>query len=201
VAQNLALINQTFAPSFTAAQGSALTCPTNSSPATASGALTLTQYSWAGWFRASTTPGNTTQEFFHADTTKGLFGFDWGNQSNPTFGSQAAFHMLSNGNFVNARIPDTLSANTWYWVGATYNGSQLRIFLNGQFRATAAATSMASIGGAPNLCPIWASGTGNVDELKIWNAPLTDAQMLTEYQSYGGQQPARRVTHRRAPGG
>jgi hypothetical protein len=200
VAQNLAF-SATNPPGWTpsvAGQGSALNCPLNTAGASAATALTVTTaYSWAGWVWASTTPGSLGQEVFGG--APGLFGFSWGHNTPGTF-AQAAYHHMANDVYMPAKIQTPLQANTWYWVGAVWTGSELRVFLNGARSATTSnVTSLASNSGPPVVCPFWQTGSGKVDELKIWNTALTDLQMQAEYTSYTVQQQVRHIRHRRGP--
>jgi len=82
-----------------------------------------------------------------------------------------------------------LSENTWYHVAATYNGSTMKLFLNGTEVGSTAKTGAlttnaaaeAYIGGNPpgNDRP-W---KGEIDEVRIWNTARTQAQLQANRNS------------------
>lgn len=76
---------------------------------------------------------------------------------------------------------NTLSLNTWQHVAATYNGSKVRLFVNGV--KVDSASSSGNIGNAVNNCVIggWYSTgrnfPGKIDEVRIWNIARTPSQI------------------------
>lgn len=80
----------------------------------------------------------------------------------------------------------TLSNNTWYHVAVTYNGSLLRLYINGNVEASLTVNRPAqsgsiqpvSIGSALNSTNV-ASGffQGKIDEVRIWNIARTQASI------------------------
>lgn len=77
-----------------------------------------------------------------------------------------------------------LSANSWYHVAATYDGSNMRIFLNGaQIASTPKTGSLTTnpavqawIGDNPPTNGV-RSWKGEIDEVRIWNTARTQAQI------------------------
>jgi hypothetical protein len=92
------------------------------------------------------------------------------------------YFQVSNGNGVTTA--DTYSANQWYHVVATWNGSTIKIFLNGKEAAsinnaagvpddTGTLTSIGAWLGDGNR---WFNGT--IDEVRILNKTLTQEEIL-----------------------
>ena len=77
--------------------------------------------------------------------------------------------------------PAALPVNTWTHVAATYDGSQLRLYLNGALVASTAVTGSYQVNGNP----LWIGGNavygehfqGKLDELRIYNRALTQAEI------------------------
>jgi predicted phage tail protein len=82
------------------------------------------------------------------------------------------------------RAASGISLNTWTHVAATYDGTAIRIFVNGvqsaQLAATGAiATSTAALKIGGNA--IWGEYfAGQIDEVRVYNKALTAAQLLTD---------------------
>ena len=81
--------------------------------------------------------------------------------------------------------------NTWYHVVGTYDGILLRIYINGTLENTLPAswplitsTSPLSIGKRSNLNDRYFNG--NIDEVAIWNRPLSSQEIQVLYNSGNG---------------
>ena len=76
---------------------------------------------------------------------------------------------------------NTLSLNVWQHVAATYNGSKVRLYVNGNKVDSASYTG--NIGNAVNNCFIggyYSTGRnfpGKIDEVRIWNVARTGSQI------------------------
>jgi hypothetical protein len=79
--------------------------------------------------------------------------------------------------------PSTLFNNTWYHLAATYDGSMVRVYLNGSLTAfTGAAGVVAYDADAPvtlgnihgNAMPYY----GNIDDVRIYDVALTQAEVV-----------------------
>lgn len=137
----------------------------------------ITNYSWAMWLRGTGAPGNTTEQPFIHGTTAVNFGFSW---SHPNAGAnQAALHTLSDGTIIRARIPQALSAGTWYRLVATYDGSNLRMYLNGALQATTIASSMRT--SPTGVILIGNNMNGDIDDVKIYNYALTENEIAADF--------------------
>lgn len=82
----------------------------------------------------------------------------------------------------------TLSNDTWYHVAVTYDGTNIRFYLNGSLESTSART-LATTATETNIGR--SSGgseffLGLIDELGIWDKMLTNAEVLELYNSGTG---------------
>jgi len=80
-----------------------------------------------------------------------------------------------------------LSAENWYFVTSTWNGTQMSVYLNGVLESTQPAvgilngTSDVNIGRDANSGGVYFDGT--IDELRIWNRSLTASEVAQHYVS------------------
>ncbi|WP_211370402.1 LamG domain-containing protein, partial [Nonomuraea turkmeniaca] len=101
-----------------------------------------------------------------------------------------AFIFTSSG--ANAQAVSDLPVNTWSHVAATYDGSTLRMFVNGTQVATNPTVGSLRTGTSP-LRIGGNSGSGEyfsglIDEVRIYNKALTAAQITTDMNTPVGQQ-------------
>lgn len=85
----------------------------------------------------------------------------------------------------------TPQANTWYYVVGTYDGSYLRIYINGKLDNTIAQTG--SIGTGTGTFKIGTNISdlywpGKIDEVKIYGSALTAEEIKTDYNRSASQQ-------------
>ncbi|HEY2951509.1 MAG TPA: LamG-like jellyroll fold domain-containing protein [Verrucomicrobiae bacterium] len=79
----------------------------------------------------------------------------------------------------------TLAANTWYHVAGVWDGTALRIYLNGVLDTTALPTTRNPKAGTTPL-KIGERGNGGtpfnglIDDVRLWNLARTDAQILAD---------------------
>ena len=92
--------------------------------------------------------------------------------------------MIAGGSYAHAYGTDPLPANSWSYLAETYDGSTLRLYVNGtQVAATAHTGSIASstnplqIGGDSIYGQYFA---GLIDEVRVYNVALTAAQIQTD---------------------
>lgn len=73
-----------------------------------------------------------------------------------------------------------LNANTWYHVAATYDGSAMKIYINGVLDATKSQTGSVNSNGAFNVGYLYNTSrnfNGKVDEVRIWKRALSQTEI------------------------
>ncbi|MCC2545398.1 PKD domain-containing protein [Hymenobacter sp. BT175] len=74
----------------------------------------------------------------------------------------------------------SLSANTWYHVAATYDGSAMKLYVNGQLDATLSVSGNAAASGVFTFGRNYDGNrmlSGSLDELRVWTRALTTAEI------------------------
>lgn len=86
----------------------------------------------------------------------------------------------------------TLSTATWYFVVLTFDGTNIRLYLNASLDATSANTSANIVDGSGAIGrAFWASGNyfdGLVDEIGLWSRALSGSEITQLYNSGTGLQ-------------
>jgi hypothetical protein len=171
-------------------------------PSTADSVFNNPQYTWMGWLRSDTDPSNT---LFQAPIANGqtnvgtdAWGLWWSSQDAAGTTVQTIFHTDSGGAH-RFKIPVALVAHTWYHLAATYDGTTVQVYLNGQSQGSFAAGTPVAPSGSFQVCgryfpTPWA---GDLDEWQILDHPLSAAQILTDYQR--GAATNRRRAHKLMP--
>jgi hypothetical protein len=95
------------------------------------------QYSYSFWFRPNV---NDSTEAHFEGNVEGVLGFSWA--SSNTIWNKACYQQLNDNSYVQAKIGSTMSANTWHHVVGSWDGSNLRAYLNGSLEATTATASL-----------------------------------------------------------
>jgi hypothetical protein len=111
------------------------------------------------------------------------------NHMTPTF-TKSMIHRDGSGNYTQAQIASTPSANTWHSIAGLFDGSNERIYLNGALEGVgaSAATSAASqcyigvmaqmtFAGALEVSSNFA--IGQVAEFAVWNVNLTADEIVS----------------------
>ncbi|SFN63911.1 Por secretion system C-terminal sorting domain-containing protein [Chryseobacterium oleae] len=73
-----------------------------------------------------------------------------------------------------------LNANTWYHVAATYDGSAMKIYINGVLDASRSQTGSITSNGAFNVGYAYDSSRnfqGKIDEFRVWKRALTQTEI------------------------
>jgi len=89
---------------------------------------------------------------------------------------------ISDGGFSDILFPHQVKVDQWYHLAGTYDGSTLSFYVNGNLVGTANygmaqnTTDPFTIGGWFNDLDM--SFHGEIDEVRLWNTPLTQAQIL-----------------------
>lgn len=105
--------------------------------------LSSSAYAYSFWFKSSYSPNDSID---HDPVISGPAGFCWA--STNTLYSNSAYHKLNDGSYVTSSINTTLSANTWYHLAVSWDGSNLKSYLNGNYESGNTATSWS---GAANI--------------------------------------------------
>lgn len=141
---------------------------------TTSAGIPSSVYSYSFWIKSSHGAGNSTDYFSDPDGVdpEGVAGFIWAS-SNALF-HKSAYHKLSSGEYVTTPIASSLSANTWYHIGTSWNGNQLDVYLNGT-RESGNGLAATWAGGSNILLShpgTFPNGTVIMDDLRIYNKSL-----------------------------
>jgi hypothetical protein len=106
------------------------------------------------------------------------------------------FYLITGANVENIALStSTLSANNWYHVVATYDGSNMRIYINGALDKTQAVTGAIDYTGSDQLFRVGLSHanslpfSGQIDEIGVWPRALTAIEILDLYNGGDGNQP------------
>ncbi|UHO38091.1 T9SS type A sorting domain-containing protein [Chryseobacterium capnotolerans] len=73
-----------------------------------------------------------------------------------------------------------LNANTWYHVAATYDGSTMKLYINGTLDASKAQTGNVNSNGAFNVGYLYNTSrnfNGKIDEVRVWKKALTQTEI------------------------
>jgi hypothetical protein len=170
-----------FGAGYTSAPG--LVCTAPPGLAQMQGNFTAPQYTRLGWFLGTQVPNTTSDQLPLTNGGAGgdLWGLHW------SLGcpgcNQAVFQQDATGKWWNVQIPGPLKADRWYWIGATYDGTLLRAWLNGHPVAAMAVPSLKTSAGTFTLCgaPWGAPFLGSVDEVKVFPRALSSDEMTQEY--------------------
>jgi hypothetical protein len=185
-------LNLTISPGPTFQPGmvgnTSLGCAGDAGNASSTGAFANPNYTWMMWVQSPSAPTTTSvSQPIQNGNGPDIWGFAWSHTVASVM--QAAFHETNSGTYVTAQLTTPLQANLNYHIATTYDGSNLKIYLNGALQTT---TSVGSVGTPSQnfyLCglPGVSQFAGLIDEVKIWNRALSAAEVLTEYTP-----PARR---------
>jgi hypothetical protein len=160
-----------------------LGCNADAGLAQSTGAFPNPNYTWMFWVKMPVAPETTNNsQPIRNGNGPDTWSFAWSHTEAAL--RQAASHQLSTGSWVSAQIPGTLEANRAYHIAGTYDGSNLKVYLNGVLQATQLVGSIGTPANNFYVCgrPGYSEFSGLVDEVKVWNRPLTAAEIAAEYQ-------------------
>ena len=158
---------------------------------TSSSSLQLTQFTLATWFKTTKDYGSNAYI-----VTKGGFGSEaTGNNNNYGIWMtnsetiRAGFETKSGVDYI-VGSPTSYSDGIWHYSVATYDGSSLRLYLDGTqvaSRSTSGAmpdnTSTKSIRVGANSFSANGFFTGSADEVRVWNRALSASDIAAQYDS------------------
>jgi hypothetical protein len=137
------------------------------------GSIPNNAYTYALWTKINFGSEDT---ILNEPEINGSAGFVWA--SGNTLFHRSAFHKLSSGNYVTTQLNSTLSANTWYHIAATYDGTNLSLYLNGIYESGNTAASWASSTNIILTNPGLKDNTvANTDELKVYDKALLASEI------------------------
>lgn len=144
--------------------------------------LLTTGYSWSLWVNSAIDPDDAPA-YSTVNPTSDVLGMNW--SSGNTTWRKTAFHQKSNGDFVHAQLTTNINANTWYHIAGTWDGSNLKVYLNGSLEATTAVTTIKAQSGNLNLSSPGSESdsTTSLDHFQLLDRALTDIEVLTLYNS------------------
>lgn len=115
-----------------------------------------------------------------------LSGINFGIVVNLSAGTCAVSTLYDNGSLINTPQVE-LTLNAWTHVAGTYDGSNLRLYLNGALSQTLASTTASASGGVATDIGIRNSPgdsfIGSIDEVAIYNTALSASRLLAHYNA------------------
>jgi hypothetical protein len=180
-------------------RGQSLSCPGSGFEITVANSLNnldFTKFSIETWCYSNTDYSQNAEavKIFDHQSVPGSGGLTDGYTIHVDPNGQIVFAIgSSDGSFwPAARSSTLLKGQTWYYITCTYDSSALRIYLNGTLDATYSyqGTYIRSVYDARIACQRRLDGTvryldnGKIDELKIYDYPLSADTVLAHYRSY-----------------
>lgn len=147
----------------------------------------ITAFSVECWFKVASTANLANAPVFigNDDPQHNLVGFNFG--ANPHGTDGLFFNVAVNGVWKQATSSTVFSANTWYHIAATYDGSTLRIYTNGVQTGSLAASGIMTVSNNPVLIGAMIGPTsylnGFLDEPVIYNSLLSASRVLAHYNA------------------
>src|SRR6185503_16526973 len=113
--------------------------------------------------------------------------------SNHTGGLRPAAGGTLGGSLRWVSAPSAIAINTWTYLAQTYDGTMLRLYVNGTQVATLAATGLIET----NTSPLWIGGNspygeyfqGRIDNVRIYNRALSAAELQSDMNTAVGSAP------------
>lgn len=153
------------------------------------GTLTYpTTYTYAFFYKASAAPNTTDTKipFGMVSDEVGAYNGDvhtcfiWSFPDSTVY--KAAIHRVGGGADYRCQISGTPANGVWIHIAVVFNGTQLKVYLNGALNNTVSATTNAPPTHSPRLTVLSYDGTVGYDDsyiaqLTVWNTVLTDAQI------------------------
>ncbi|RPI17460.1 MAG: LamG domain-containing protein [Ignavibacteriae bacterium] len=95
---------------------------------------------------------------------------------------------FSNSTQTTISVNTSFQVNQWYHVAATYNGSEMKVYWNGQLNNTVAAAGSINNNNENLLFGTGSSGyyhNGNLDDIRLFNMALSDSDIQLLYHEGG----------------
>jgi hypothetical protein len=140
----------------------------------------------AAWVNNSAFPANSDQRIISKATGSAEQAHYWMLSQTNVGGAQRLRFRLKTGSVTTTLVASTgdLQPNTWYHVAATYDGSTMRLYLNGvQVGSTSKTGTIATNATVPVSIGRNPEGsnylTGTIDDVRIYNRALSSADLAT----------------------
>jgi hypothetical protein len=145
-----------------------------------------TTLSISGWIFVNNTGVSTILDKTRGASSGSAYLFDYGGRVNVN-AQKLEFAMYNGSTWTTAYSTNTLAFNAWHHVAVTYDLANIKIYVNGKLDSTTAATTAIAYNGTQNLfIGKYRSVNdsffkGKIDELKLFNFPLTADQVRADY--------------------
>jgi len=152
--------------------------------------LNLDNFTVAFWMNANNASGTSTIEQTinkaASNSTASNYVFSW-SHTNTSF--QKSFAFFGSSGWETAQISSTMNTGIWYHVTGTYDGTNLKVYLNGNLEDTEAAPSPETgnynlfIGSGHSSNSPYAYFSGQIDDVRIYNYALSANQVKKLYNN------------------
>lgn len=146
-----------------------------------------TAYTFEHWINSNVNQAGAAIKtaYLGATGSSGAYGFAYDHTNAGFIG--AAFHQLSNTTFVAAKATTALTGSTWWRVVGTWDGTNIRLYVNGTLEKTTAAASIIAVSGSSVI----GAGTvanaqpfaGKIDEVRLSNIARGGTWIASEYNN------------------
>lgn len=168
----------------------AMSFATVGATATLPDAFAFSTYSWTLWLKMPTASRDDQYEICFRNGSGINFGLAW---SRAVVGHKpSALHRQADGAIMYVPVANTLQAGVWYHFATTWDGTTLRIYLNGALQAATALAGIFTTTGPQFLLSDTTEGClGTFDDMRIYSVVLTQAE-ITALQPVA----PKRISHR-----
>lgn len=98
----------------------------------------------------------------------------------------ANFYVKINTSWYNINATTAIDLNTWTHIAGVYDGTEMKIFINGILNASLPQTGIINVSTSTLKIGKWNSVNsfhGNIDEVRIWNVARLDSEISSKYNS------------------
>jgi len=143
------------------------------------GIVAAAKYSYELWWRADNNPGGAPKQFVRIGTTSDSAGLSW-SHNNATF-LRAAYQQNAASVYFAAKLTTVVVGGTWYHIVVTWDGANLRIYLNGVLEATTAVASLKAPTGTAFL--LGAAEDGRIDNVRLSKIDRSASDIKASYNN------------------
>jgi hypothetical protein len=144
------------------------------------GAITPTQFTFSLYAKCNDVSLNASSVLAIGDGTNTSFAFTVGFQIN-------TIRIYDLATATNVVHPTTPVNNTWYHFAATYDGSQLELYVDGVPSGSPTTTTLTNLNQTIRLGHAWFTSyhSGNIDQFELYNRALTPVEIDVLYNQGG----------------